>query len=89
MSLYAQPWEDLDKLHSNLELGGRWTPRHCRPRHRVAIIIPYRDRDAHLRILLNQLHPFLQKQLLEYRVYVSEQVRTCVMYGDLDKLILF
>ena len=42
------------------ELGGSWTPGSCGARHRVAIIIPYRDREFHLKILLNHLHAILQ-----------------------------
>ena len=67
-------WPQLESKLSYVEEGGRWKPTHCRPRHRIAIIIPYRDRDNHLRVLLNHLHPFLQRQLLEYRIYVAEQV---------------
>ncbi|XP_026735957.1 beta-1,4-N-acetylgalactosaminyltransferase bre-4-like [Trichoplusia ni] len=53
--------------------GGRHAPAHCRPTHRVAIIIPYRDRRKNLIILLHYLHPLLKKQLLDYRVFVVEQ----------------
>ncbi|XP_054708063.1 beta-1,4-N-acetylgalactosaminyltransferase bre-4-like isoform X1 [Uloborus diversus] len=52
---------------------GSWTPKACAPRHRVAIIIPYRDRLEHLWTLLYTLHPLLQRQLVEYRIYVVEQ----------------
>ncbi|XP_064488287.1 beta-1,4-N-acetylgalactosaminyltransferase bre-4-like [Ornithodoros turicata] len=50
-----------------------WSPPHCTARHRVAVVVPYRDRRPHLLILLNYLHPILQRQLLNYRIYVVEQ----------------
>lgn len=56
--------------------GGSFSPSFCLPRHRVAIIIPYRDRLEHLQILLYHLHPILRRQLLEYRIYVVEQAGT-------------
>lgn len=40
----------------------------------IAVIIPFRDRDTHLRILLNNMHPFLTKQMLDYSIIVVEQV---------------
>ena len=39
------------------------------------IIIPYRDREEHLRELLGYLHPFLQAQNLSYRILVIEQIK--------------
>ena len=41
----------------------------------VAIVVPYRDRESHLKLFLQHMHPFLQKQKLTYRIYVIEQVR--------------
>ncbi len=43
-------------------------------RHKVAVIIPYRDREEHLSLLLYHLHPMLRKQQLDYTVIVVEQV---------------
>ncbi|ELU11003.1 hypothetical protein CAPTEDRAFT_120554 [Capitella teleta] len=65
--------EQLELLHTELEAGGSWYPVNCSSRHRVAIVVPYRDRVDHLRILLEHLHPFLQKQLLDYKIFVVEQ----------------
>ncbi|XP_074603253.1 beta-1,4-N-acetylgalactosaminyltransferase bre-4-like [Brevipalpus obovatus] len=56
--------------------GGIWEPYHCRARHKVAIIVPYRDRRDHLHALLHHLHPILQRQLVSYRIYVVEQFGT-------------
>jgi beta-1,4-galactosyltransferase 1 len=61
-------------LNTEIQPGGRWKPNYCLARHRVAIIIPYRDRLNHLRILLSYLHEILQRQELDYQIFVSEQV---------------
>lgn len=56
-----------------VEKGGRWRPVRCLPFQKVAIIIPYRDRWFHLRILLSRLHPMLRKQSIDYHIFVIEQ----------------
>jgi len=61
-------------LNPNLHPGGHGQPEDCKARHRVAIIVPYRDRDLHLRQLLLNLHPFLKKQQLDYAIFVVEQI---------------
>ncbi|XP_060078595.1 uncharacterized protein LOC132558087 [Ylistrum balloti] len=66
---------DEDTLERKLPLvkkGGVYRPSSCRSRHKVAIIIPYRNRKRHLRILLNNLHALLQRQQLDYRIFVIE-----------------
>ena len=55
-------------------MGGYYHPPKCVARHRVAIVIPFRDRDRHLTLLLNHVLPILRRQLLEFQVYVIEQV---------------
>ncbi|XP_013400803.1 beta-1,4-N-acetylgalactosaminyltransferase bre-4 [Lingula anatina] len=52
---------------------GEWKPSKCKSRHKVAIIIPYRDRLQHLKMQLRYLHPLLQRQLVHYRLFVVEQ----------------
>ncbi|XP_027208068.2 uncharacterized protein [Penaeus vannamei] len=69
--------EVLSKLDWVLP-GGRWSPVHeaqnpCLPRHKVVVVLPYRDRLHHLVILLSWLHPILRRQQLEYTIYVAEQ----------------
>ena len=56
-------------------------------RDSVAIVVPYRDRPDHLRILINHIHPFLMRQNLHYQVFVINQVsslkhpvRACLVY---------
>jgi hypothetical protein len=63
----ADHWDSL------LGPGGRNRPRSCASRHKVAIIIPLRDREQHLRQFLRHMHPFLIKQQLDYTIFVVEQ----------------
>ncbi|KAL3884627.1 hypothetical protein ACJMK2_024754 [Sinanodonta woodiana] len=56
----------------NLTYGGRYAPPDCQARERTAIIIPYRDRKEHLDIIVHHLHTVLQRQQLEYGIYVVE-----------------
>ncbi|XP_072945090.1 beta-1,4-galactosyltransferase 4-like [Epargyreus clarus] len=56
--------------------GGFYAPTNCRARHKVAVLVPYRNRKRNLIIFLNHMHTFLKKQLLEYRIFVIEQTGT-------------
>lgn len=58
--------------------GGRSSPSWCTARQRVAVIVPYRNRPFHLEIFLRVIHPFLQRQLLNYTIFIVEQVRRCL-----------
>lgn len=49
-------------------------PKTCKSNHKVAIVLPYRDRERHLRAFLHNLHSLLTKQQLDYAIYVVEQV---------------
>ncbi|CAF1071402.1 unnamed protein product [Adineta steineri] len=75
---------EIETNYSNVKSGGQWSPSHCLARHRVAIIIPYRDRFEHLVTLLYYLHPILQRQELDYKIFVSEQVGN----GTYNKAVL-
>lgn len=61
------------RLGPKLQPGGQYTPSECSARDRVAIIVPYRDREQHLPVFLKNLHPFLMKQQIEYGIYIVEQ----------------
>lgn len=65
--------ENLADLDFVSDFGGCWAPTECRPRQQVAIIIPFKNRDEHLRALLNRLHPMLHKQNTAYCIFVAEQ----------------
>ena len=58
----------------HLKQGGSWEPPNCSPRHRVAIIIPYKDRVDNLNTWLFNMHPFLQRQEISYTIFVVEQI---------------
>ena len=68
-------WTKQESNHPELMAGGRWRPTDCLSRHRVAILVPYRSRDEHLHIFMNNMHSFLQRQQVDYGIYVIEQVR--------------
>ncbi|XP_033030575.1 beta-1,4-galactosyltransferase 3 [Lacerta agilis] len=65
--------EQIQEKNPAVGLGGRYRPSACEPRSRTAIIIPHRNRETHLRHLLYYLHPFLQRQQLQYGIYVVHQ----------------
>ncbi|KAK2179510.1 hypothetical protein NP493_484g03000 [Ridgeia piscesae] len=69
----APSWEELERNHRELQPGGRFSPPNCKALHRVAIIIPYRDRESHLRVFFNHMHPLLQRQQLDYGIFVIEE----------------
>ncbi|CAI5437876.1 unnamed protein product [Caenorhabditis angaria] len=67
-------FETMSKMYSELRPGGHGMPEKCQARHRVAIIVPYRNRESHLKILLHNLHSVLKKQQLDYAIFIVEQV---------------
>ncbi|XP_022614753.1 beta-1,4-galactosyltransferase 6-like isoform X2 [Seriola dumerili] len=70
------PMEEIELKFSkffDIEFGGHWKPKDCRPRWKVAILIPFRNRHEHLPILFQHLIPMLQRQRLQFAFYVIEQ----------------
>ncbi|KAJ8339836.1 hypothetical protein SKAU_G00344690 [Synaphobranchus kaupii] len=66
----------LDKVRTeNPEVrnGGRYKPDDCVALQKVALIIPFRHRDEHLKYWLYYLHPILRRQQLDYGIYVINQ----------------
>nr|XP_056704471.1 beta-1,4-galactosyltransferase 1 [Euleptes europaea] len=63
----------VEEENPDLREGGRYTPKDCIALQKVAIIIPFRNRDEHLRYWLYYLHPILQRQQLDYGIYVINQ----------------
>jgi hypothetical protein len=61
------------RLGPKLNMGGLYRPSECSPRYRVAIVVPYRDREQHLPVFLKNLHVFLMKQQIEYGIFIIEQ----------------
>ncbi|XP_071995006.1 beta-1,4-galactosyltransferase 4 [Engystomops pustulosus] len=64
--------EDVQKKFPMVH-NGRHQPESCRAQQKVAILIPHRNREKHLLYLLDNLHPFLQRQQLDYAIYVIHQ----------------
>ncbi|RNA23369.1 beta-1-4-N-acetylgalactosaminyltransferase bre-4-like, partial [Brachionus plicatilis] len=64
----------IAKNQPDLEVGGKWKPKECMSRNKVALIVPYRDRLLNLQLFLNHMHPFLKKQQIEYGIYLVEPV---------------
>ncbi|XP_061749314.1 beta-1,4-galactosyltransferase 1-like [Nerophis ophidion] len=65
--------ELIKENNGQLEPGGRYKPKDCEALQKVAIIIPFRKREEHLKYWLYYLHPILQRQQLDYGVYVINQ----------------
>uniref|UniRef100_A0A8C7XFV6 DP-Gal:betaGlcNAc beta 1,4- galactosyltransferase, polypeptide 1, like n=1 Tax=Oryzias sinensis TaxID=183150 RepID=A0A8C7XFV6_9TELE len=65
--------EQIKSENPNVQQGGRFKPKDCVALQKVAIIIPFRNRDEHLKYWLYYLHPILQRQQLDYGVYVINQ----------------
>ncbi|XP_075707340.1 beta-1,4-galactosyltransferase 1-like [Rhinoderma darwinii] len=61
--------------NSHVQEGGRGKPQFCKAKQKIAIIIPFRNREPHLTIWLQYMLPFLQKQQGDFGIYVVEQIR--------------
>lgn len=66
--------EQVRTTNPNVMEGGRFKPKDCQALQKVALIIPFRKRDEHLKYWLYYLHPILQRQQLDYGIYVINQV---------------
>ncbi len=64
---------EVESRFSHLSPGGKFAPEHCVARHKVALLVPYRDREDHLRTFLFNIHAFLKRQLVDYGVFIVEQ----------------
>ncbi|OPJ67413.1 beta-1,4-galactosyltransferase 1 isoform B [Patagioenas fasciata monilis] len=67
--------EEVARINPEVKAGGRFAPKDCIAVQKVAVIIPFRNREEHLKYWLYYLHPILQRQQLDYGVYVINQ--TC------------
>ncbi|XP_077388733.1 beta-1,4-galactosyltransferase 1 [Festucalex cinctus] len=65
--------DDVRKANPQVGPGGRYKPKDCQALQKVAVVIPFRKRDEHLKFWLYYLHPILQRQQLDYAVYVINQ----------------
>lgn len=77
-------WQTIEDNYPMLQNGGRYHPPDCEARHRVALIIPFRDRDIHLKIFLNNIHSFLMRQQLDYGIFVIDLVSKMFEFLNTD-----
>ncbi|GFR86555.1 beta-1,4-galactosyltransferase 1 [Elysia marginata] len=75
----ARSFEEIGRANPEVRPGGRYAPSTCTSRHRVAIVVPYRNREEHLKILMRNLHPMLQRQQLDYGIYIIDQYVSVVL----------
>ncbi|XP_055349190.1 beta-1,4-galactosyltransferase 3-like isoform X2 [Paramacrobiotus metropolitanus] len=68
--------EQIMSANPAVQRGGRFRPADCEARSRAAVVVAYRDRAAHLQMLLSNLHPVMQRQQLDYTIFVVEQAGT-------------
>ncbi|XP_075745827.1 beta-1,4-N-acetylgalactosaminyltransferase bre-4-like isoform X2 [Rhipicephalus microplus] len=65
--------EVAEKEFPDVMPGGHFQPKECTSRHRVAILVPYRNRTEHLRIFTYNIHRVLSRQQIDYGVFIIEQ----------------
>jgi hypothetical protein len=67
-------YSQIENQHAqDLHAGGHFLPSTCRAEQRLAVIICYRNREQHLRMFLDNIHPFLKKQSLDYTIFIVNQ----------------
>ncbi|XP_057367838.1 beta-1,4-N-acetylgalactosaminyltransferase bre-4-like [Daphnia carinata] len=59
--------------NAGLKRGGSYKPTDCQARCKIALIVPYRDREQQLTVFLRYMHPFLQRQQRHYTIFIVEQ----------------
>lgn len=70
----AQLADVEEALGLSLRPGGTWAPNANGAPAGLALVLPFRNRTAHLATFLRHLHPFLQRQGRPYRILLIEQV---------------
>lgn len=77
MYTFEQIEENLKNKSIKLKFGGvsrSLDNNECESATNIAIIIPYRDRLPNLKMFLNNMHPFLTEQKINYGIYLIEPV---------------
>ncbi|XP_029473968.1 beta-1,4-galactosyltransferase 2 [Rhinatrema bivittatum] len=69
----AVSMERVQRENPDVRNGGKYIPSDCKAKQRVAIIIPFRHRDHHLKYWLHYLHPILRRQRVSYGIYIINQ----------------
>jgi len=62
-----------EKEASYVKDGGWLAPSDCKVKAHTALIVPFRNRESHLPILLHQILPIFYRQNQHFRVFVIEQ----------------
>lgn len=65
--------ERVQRENQDVQEGGKYSPPDCVPRQKVAILIPFRHREHHLKYWLHYLHPILRRQKVSYGIYIINQ----------------
>uniref|UniRef100_UPI00398EAD0E beta-1,4-galactosyltransferase 2 isoform X2 n=1 Tax=Pristiophorus japonicus TaxID=55135 RepID=UPI00398EAD0E len=65
--------EKVQRDNPDVQEGGKYKPSDCIAKQRVAIIIPFRHREHHLKFWLHYLHPILHRQKINYGIYIINQ----------------
>ncbi|XP_037566415.1 beta-1,4-N-acetylgalactosaminyltransferase bre-4 [Dermacentor silvarum] len=65
--------EAVEGEFPDVMVGGHFRPKECTSRHKLAILIPYRNRAEHLKIFVYNIHRVLARQQIDYGVFVIEQ----------------
>ncbi|XP_071158043.1 beta-1,4-galactosyltransferase 5-like [Mytilus edulis] len=65
------PYDDLARIYSFMKKGHHIPS--CRPYQKVAIIVPYRNREQQLKIFFNNVLPRIYRQKQEFGIYLVEQ----------------
>ena len=68
-------WESIEDQSNSEITDGCWKPPSnlCIPDQYLAVIVPYRNRDHHLRFFTLHMHQILQRQLRAYCIILAEQ----------------
>ena len=80
MNLTEMSFEDITKENPDMIEGGSWQPNDCIPDGTLAIVVPFRGREQHFKILLRNLIPFLKLQKKAFTMFAIEQVRTFKLF---------
>lgn len=62
-----------DKFKDELLPGGWYKPIECTATYKTAIIVPFLNEVEEVAIFLNNMHSFLMKQQIEYRIFLIKQ----------------
>ncbi|XP_021347004.1 beta-1,4-galactosyltransferase 1-like isoform X2 [Mizuhopecten yessoensis] len=69
----SQSLISLESMFPDSHVGGRFKPSGCRSKYKIAVIVPFRDRDSHLKMYLRNVIPKLRRQKADFTIYVVEQ----------------